>query len=376
MSRASARPRIAALIAIGLGLAATAGCAPPTPTPDVVQAIEERLQSTLEPLDRGDRVRAILVMQDGQPIFERYMGSTPEDYWDVRSVTKSVTATLIGIAIDQGLIGGVDATLGELLPSRSADLTPETAGISLSAILTHTANFVTEWDDEQDVFAAPDVVGAILADRAARGPGDGSFQYSDAGAHILAAIVAEATDMPVLTFAREYLFDPLDVATEPEWDQPPATTDEEWEALLDSYDEADFAWPADPQGVHTGYAFLRLRATDLARIGELYRSGGFFEGTRIVSDTWVAQATTAHVDQARVDQAAATTGYGYQWWVESSQGYFFAQGRGGTIILVDPAKEAVVVVASQIHIRENDEFEVLRGEYAQVIAETILAKLD
>ena len=366
------RTRIAALIATGFLVATTLGCAPPTPSPDVVAAIDEEVQFALDIRDRGDRIRAVLVLQQGQPVYERYIDSTPDDYWDVRSVTKSVTATLIGIAIDRGLIGGVDSTLAELLPSHSADITTETAGIPLSAVLSHTANFLTETDDNQEVWEAADVVSAILVDRATRGPAHGRFRYSDAGAHILAAILVDATDMPVLTFARQYLFDSLDVVTEPEWEFPPATTDEEWEALLDSYDDADFAWPADPQGVHFGHAFLRLRPSDLARIGELYRSEGVFEGNRIVSDTWIAQATSPQIDQG----AASMGNYGYQWWIESSQGYFCAQGRGGTVVLVHPAKDAVIVVASQIDFHENVESGVLAVESARLVAESVLATLD
>jgi CubicO group peptidase (beta-lactamase class C family) len=366
------RTRIAVLITTGLLLATALGCTPQTPSPDVVAAIDGEVRFALDIRDRGDRIRAVLVLQEGQPVYERYIGSGPDDYWDVRSVTKSVTATLIGIAIDRGLIGGIDSTLAELLPSHSADLTAETGRISLSAVLTHTANFPLETDDNQEVGEATDLVSAILVDRAARGPGDGTFHYSNAGAHILAAILVDATHMPVLTFARQYLFDPLEIATEPEWEFPPATTDEEWEALLDSYDEADFAWPADPQGVHFGFGYLRLRPSDLARIGELYRSKGVFEGNRIVSNTWIAQATSPQLDRG----AASTTNYGYQWWIESSQGYFWAQGQGGTVVLVHPAKDAVIVVASQIDGRENFEPGVLAVESARSVAESVLAALD
>ena len=144
------------------------------------------------------------------------------------------------------------------------------------------------------------------------------------------------------------------------------------EALFDSYDHADFAWPADPQGVHFGFGHLRLRPSDLARIGELYRSEGVFEGNRIVSVTWIAQATSPQIDQGD----ASTTNYGYQWWIESPQGYFYAQGPGGTIVLVHPAKDAVIVVASQIDGHENFESGVLADESARLVAESVLATLD
>ena len=74
----------------------------------------------------GDEsVRAVIVQQHGEPVFERYSGSHPDDTWDVRGVTRVVTSTLVGIAIDRGLIRGVDATLGELLPAYAGTLAPE-----------------------------------------------------------------------------------------------------------------------------------------------------------------------------------------------------------------------------------------------------------
>ena len=160
--------------------------------------------------DPHDGVRAVLVLEDGDLIYDRYIDSGPDDYWDIRSVTKSFTATLVGIAIDRGLISDVDATLGELLPRWSTQLTAETSTIPLRAVLTHTANFVPEnQTGSSGVFMSADPVGEILATRARTGPGDGYFNYSGAGSHVLAAIVSEAGGMPLLEFARQYLLDPL-----------------------------------------------------------------------------------------------------------------------------------------------------------------------
>jgi len=127
---------------LAVALAASVGCSAPGPTPaelakDVRPAVEEYM-TTVDP-DR--MVRAVLVQHDGQRIVERYVDSTAADYWDTQSVTKSVVGTLVGIAIAEGHIDSVQQTLGELLPSRAAEMSASTAAVTLEQVLTHTGGF-------------------------------------------------------------------------------------------------------------------------------------------------------------------------------------------------------------------------------------------
>ena len=165
-----------------------------------------RVSEYLEQRDEYEKVRAVLVYEDGERVLELYRGEGAKDYLNLRSVTKSVVSTLIGIAIDEGLITGVDATLGELLPAYRDEMNAEVAAIPLDRILTHTAGFAAGGSGtdvgQLDYYSTPDWIGAIIADRVTRGPGDGSFEYSNAGSHVLAAILDEATDGSILDFAE------------------------------------------------------------------------------------------------------------------------------------------------------------------------------
>jgi CubicO group peptidase (beta-lactamase class C family) len=350
---------------IGPGPSVTA----PAADEDLEAAIGEDVDIALETLDRWQRLRAVLVFHDGEPLFERYIASTPDDYWDVRSVAQSVTSTLVGIAIDEGLIRGVDATLGELLTRWSGVLTPETSAITLHSVLTHTADFAAENDPgEAKLRAAPDPVAAFLVDRAARGAGDGSFHYSDGGSHILAAILREASGTSVLEFARRHLFDPLGVVSEPALEVTPPPAGDQLDPALTAFDEADFAWLVDGGGVHAGGFGLKLRPADLARLGQLYLDRGEWEREPLVSEAWIAQAT-----QPQVTTGADITGaYGYQWWTEPNDGYFCALGRGGTAIVVSPQRDVVVVVASEIHHAEAREYKTMTTASGLLLAELIL----
>jgi CubicO group peptidase (beta-lactamase class C family) len=305
----------------------------------------------LETADPAGQVRAVLSYQDGEPVLERYSGATADDYWDTRSVTKSVMSALIGIAIEQGHIDSVDATLGELLPSYGDDMTDDVAAITLRQVLTHTANFSASPQPDAGLrfWEASDWVRAILADRAQAGPGDGSFAYSNAGAHVLSAVLVESTGRPVLEYGRENLFDPLGVPTHPALETPSAgpgaTLDDAW----DEYYASDFAWPRDPQGYHWGDGGIRLRPKDLARIGQLYLDDGAWQGNQVVPASWVEESTASHVGTPVGNQ-----GYGYQWWVADVDGSpgFLAQGYGGQLIAVVPERDLVVVLASAFDERD------------------------
>ncbi len=132
-------------------------------------------------------LRSVIVLADGRTAYERYFQSGPTDYHHVFSVTKSVISTLIGIAIADGAISGVDATLAELLPDRAGDMTKSVAGTTLEQLLTMMGGFT----DEDPGPTVTDWVADIL-NKQALDPGSG-FAYSSNSVHLVSAILAEAT---------------------------------------------------------------------------------------------------------------------------------------------------------------------------------------
>jgi CubicO group peptidase (beta-lactamase class C family) len=338
--RRLARVRRALAGAVLGALLVATGCATP-PSPSPTEIMDEELASVFDVVYGEETVRAIIIQQHGEPVYERYVDAVPGDTWDIRGVTRIVTSTLIGIAIDRGLIRGVDATLGELLPAYAGVLTPDTAAIPLKSVLTHTAGLPLRVGTAAT--AAPDWIAAILAERTARDPVGGRVLPSDAGAHILAAVITQATGMSVLQFAQQALFDPLGIDSDPLWEQRLSSV-ADLPSLVPPYDDAEVAWPADPQGVNLGYSHLRLRPTDLLRIGELYLDEGAWDDTQVVSPTWAVEATSALVATRDI----GTTSYGYQWWVDRPRQVYYAQGDGGTALVVDRSRDAVAVVVSEV----------------------------
>ena len=295
-----------------------------------------------------DNLRAVLVHVDGEPVLEQYYDWPVDTYWNVEAVTNSIVSVLVGVAIEEGDIAGLDETLAELLPDHTADMRADIADTTLRELLTMTGGFAGFYRDRTaEYMADPDPVGSIL--RAAPEPLGGGFELSNQGAHVLAAVLAEATGMSVLDYARSRLFEPLGIDTRPAFETPLDARS------MDAYLSADFAWPVDGSGLHLGWGRLKLRPADLARFGQLMLDEGRWKGEQLVPADWVRETTTEQVDSlSRRNQPNAAGKFGYQWWVTDTDGEpaYFAWGRGGQFLEVVPSRSLVVVVASEIEYAE------------------------
>jgi CubicO group peptidase (beta-lactamase class C family) len=321
-----------------------AGCtAAPQPEPDPAPTVEETLPfEVADYLDRWafleENVRAVVMTVDGDTVLEEYRDSSADEYHNIASVTKSVLSTLVGIAVDEGLLD-LDATLAELLPQYASTMSPDAAATTPTDLLTMTGPFPNTWNGGPAPEGA-DWVGEHLAE-ADRRPG--TFAYSDPGVDVLAAVLARATGTSVLQYGREKLFDPLGIDSDTAY-EPLAVVEN-----FAPYQDAGFAWPVDPQGVHLGGGGLKLRAQDLVRLGTLYLEEGRWEGRQVVSAEWVRSATTAQAPSA----SGAGTDYGYLWWVEDGDdgpATFLAWGFAGQLLEVVPELGMVAVVQTEMDL--------------------------
>ena len=237
---------------------------------------------------------------------------------DTASVTKSVTSTLIGIAVDQDLLS-LDQPVLAFFP----DLAPPTTGsdpkdaIEMRHLLTMSSGLdcgrAPGEPELYQMLGSEHFVKYALELPMAAEPGE-YFAYCSPGSHLLSAMLAEAADTSTGAFAAEHLFGPLGIE--------------------------EFVWPTDPQGIERGWGDLQLFPRDMARIGHLVANGGLWNGVQVVSKSWLEQATRSWIP-AEVDGA----GYGYQWWILAGafDGLYEARGRGGQAIIIWPDKDIVVV---------------------------------
>ena len=243
-------------------------------------------------------VRSVLVVRHGYLVVERYrQGVKAGDGHDVRSVTKSFVSALVGIALRDRQLQGLDQTVEELLADHlPATADPRLRRVTVEQLLTMSSGLAGDdaslgGDDQifDRMAQSPDWVRHILGRRLDSTPGEDAA-YSSASSHLLSAIVADATGQSTLAFARAKLFGPLGIAADNALEQtishwPPTP------AELVAYERAPVAWPTDPQGYHFGFGGLRLPARDLAKFGYLYLNGGRWDGAQVVPADYVAAST-------------------------------------------------------------------------------------
>jgi CubicO group peptidase (beta-lactamase class C family) len=235
-------------------------------------------------------INSVVVDVDGVRQLELYRnGGGPNRYSHVWSVTKSVVSTLVGIAIAEGKISSLDATLPELLPDHAAKMSADQRSITLRQLLTMSAGVS---DNRSGPRLSDGTVASILKLPLQAIPGT-QFIYSDPGAQLVSAILAEATSMTTLDYARAKLFEPLGISSTPAYTGLAA-----WNRIgikpgyNKSFDTADFAWAVTEDGITNGCCMLKLKPSDMGKIGRLYLDRGQWEGRQILPAEWVQLATT------------------------------------------------------------------------------------
>jgi CubicO group peptidase (beta-lactamase class C family) len=286
-------------------------------------------------------ITSVLVVDHGRLVYEHYFNDGSADLLnDVRSASKSLTAILVGAAIQRGAIPDVKAPVYAYFPEIHIDHPdPRRATITLEDLITMSS--ILECDDENQ-FSAGNEERMYVSERwldfalniPIRGyapwvsrPGDSpygrTFSYCTAGAFLAGAVVERATKMPLAGFAHEVLEQPLGIT--------------------------QVKWNTSSEGVGMGGGGTRYRSRDLAKIGLLIADGGQWHGTQVLPKTWVATMLTPHA-QARDD-----ADYGYLWWqfrfpVRGAEMKVWAMsGNGGNYVFVLPERGLVAVITSQAY---------------------------
>ena len=291
-----------------------------TSTPEVHSMNVTRLQEMetyINDSSWADDIISLLIVHDGYLVYENYFGH-PENIDvanEIHSCSKSVTSLLVGIAIAQGYIGGVDDFVLDYFPDRTFEnMDARKEAITIEHLLTMTSGLPWTEGEYGALVSSPDWVKWVLDRPMDYAPGE-RWVYNTGGSHLLSAIVSEATGQNTTVFADEFLFSPLGISY---W----------W-------------WPGDPQGAAMGGSDLYLRPRDIAKIGYLCLRGGVWDGQIIVPHSWLATSTSC---QFTFHPIPGSSGYGYQWWVYPHVGAYAARGVLGQHIWVVPNRDLVVVI--------------------------------
>ena len=321
-----------------------------TAYPDSVGISSATLQAAEKAIRAGDfkQVTSLMIARKGKLVFESYYdGSEASVLRNTRSATKSITGMLIGAAIENKMLTGIDARVMSFFKEkRFENPDPRKDRITVEDLLTMSS--LLECDDqnqfsrgnEERMYLIEDYVKFTL-DLPVRGfpawslkpkdsPFGRSFSYCTAGVATLGGVIERATRMKVPAFADKYLFGPLGI--------------EKTE------------WQITPSGVAMTGGGLALRSRDYLKLGQLIANKGAWNGKQILSEKWIKASVEPH---AQVDEV---NNYGYLLWLKTfkSGGKDFRvilmQGAGGNKVAIFPDQEMVVVITTtNFNIRGSHE---------------------
>lgn len=275
-----------------------------------------------------DSITALLVIKDGRIVHESYQyGNTAQTRWMSMSMAKSVTSTLAGIAIKEGLIKSVDAQVTDYVPSLKGSAYD---GVTIRDVLRMSSG--VKWNEN---YTAPDSNRRALLDaQIAQKPGAALammgqlprvappgtvFNYNTGEAQVLSEVVRAAVKKPLSDYLSEKVWQPYGMEADATW------------------------WLDSANGTEIGGSGISATLRDYGRFGLFFMNEGRVNGTSVLPAGWVHDATAA-----RTLANGKKVGYGYMWWAGSSDtavqhGAYAAMGVQGQNIFIDPAEKVVIV---------------------------------
>jgi CubicO group peptidase (beta-lactamase class C family) len=278
-------------------------------------------------LDRANQLgplRSVLVSLDGKVIAARgYHGGSPDASTNIKSASKSIISALVGIAIDKGVLEGVDQKIAPILARDLPDNPdPRINEITIGNLLSMQAGLGrTSGPNYGRWVSSRNWVRAALAEPFDDEPG-GDMLYSTGSTHLLSAILTRTSGHSTRELARE------------------------WLGSVEGFSIS--AWDRDPQGIYVGGNQMAMTPRSLLAFGELYRNGGRNRaGEQVVPEDWIAESW-----RVRTNSIYSGDGYGYGWFQRAigGQEVHYAWGFGGQMLYIVPDLGLTVAMTS----REDD----------------------
>lgn len=278
-------------------------------------------------------IHSVMIVKDGSVIYSRWQSEGADTVPHVlHSVSKTFTATAVGLAIADGKMALTDKVI-DFFPDKLPPVVSDNLKkMTVRDLLTMSCGHDTEPTGQRD--EGVDWVKAFLAHPVVHEPGS-FYLYNSLGTYMLSAIVQQVTGEKVVDYLNTRLFEPLHI------DKP--------------------RWEESPQGINTGGWGLYLKTEDLAKMGQLLLQMGKWNGKQVIPAEWVAEMSKKQVESinpgTRLEQAEERgmtketsdwmQGYGYQMW-RCRPDCFRADGARGQYIIVVPNKNAVIAITSDV----------------------------
>ncbi len=293
-----------------------------------MKAISDDVMSKIEEL----QTIAFVVIKDGKLKHEEYWGDySAESKTNSFSAAKSIVGLLMGCAIDDGFIKGVDEKVSNYFPEIIGEYSGE---LTIRNVLTMSSGL--NWDESYgslfstttEAYYGNNLPKLILGLEVDKQPGK-EFRYLSGNTQLLAMIITKATGKKLGQYASEKLWIPLQA-------------------------EHDALWCLDKdKGLEKAYCCFNSNATDFARIGQMVLDSGRWNGQQIISEDYILESVSPANYLKETGTNNQLNYYGFQWWIMAYKGHHVAYARGilGQYIFVIPSMNAVVVRLG--HVRSN-----------------------
>lgn len=305
---------------------------PRTETPDSVQTAMDGFfaQAAQDSMD----IHSVMLVKDRQVIYSHWQSQGVDTVPHVlHSVSKTFTATAVGLAISEGKMALTDKIISFFPDKLPKEQSENLKAMTVRDLLTMSCGHDVE-PSTRDLSPNQDWVTAFLAHPVEHEPGT-FYLYNSLGTYMLSAIVQKVTGEKVVDYLTPRLFEPLHI-NKPKWEE-------------------------SPQGINTGGWGLWLKTEDLAKMGQLLLQKGEWNGQQLIPAEWVAEMSKKQVESinpgTRMEEAEGKgmtketsdwmQGYGFQMW-RCRPGCFRADGARGQYIIVVPEKNAVIAITSDV----------------------------
>jgi len=295
---------------------------------EIDQSQIQRLRKSVESNQLRDITSVVVLMNKEVLVEEYYNGAEKTTMHDTRSLTKSFTSTLLGMAIAEGHIQSLDQTLDEFYELKAYEnYSKEKAKVTLRSLLTMSSGFdgfdfdPTSPGNEEKMYPTKDWVKFTLdLPMKEFQSNDLEWQYFTAGVILLGDILDKSVPGGLEEYAKNKLFGPLGIDT--------------------------VKWQYTPSGVPNTAGSCQMTSLDYASYGQLYSNRGQWEGKRLMPESWVDETFTAY------HQLPDNLAYGYLFWNKSYRwdgtdyNVFAASGNGGNKVFVFEDLDLVIVITS------------------------------
>lgn len=266
-----------------------------------------------------DALHGIVVVRDGKIISKGWWAPYRENNTHVLySLSKSFTSTAIGLAVDEKKLKLDDKVVSYFPDETPADANDNLKNMRIRDLLcmgtgNHNDTFGAIKSTKEKNWAA-----VFLAQPVEHEPGT-FFRYNTGATYMLSAILQKATGKTLVEYLEPRFFGPLGIK--------------------------EYSWETDPMGINTGGYGLKVKTEDIARLGQLYLQKGMWEGKRILSEEWIAMATSRQIENGSNPESDWNQGYGFQFWM-CRHNCYRGDGAFGQYCLVMPAQKAVIAINS------------------------------